>query len=185
MKFGAAFLSEPCDDRFDAPSLAIGRETAPSRSPLYIGVSANDQPYLRVELYRQYEECDFFKDTRCLGEWLIIGYGEHIYFLNLLTRALRWSGLPGYFGRLYTATEFCLPSQTFDLLVASASSLARYTRTGTLLWETGDLGIDGVLVESIKNGLVTGSGEWDPPGGWEPFTLVLESGERDCSLRSE
>jgi hypothetical protein len=178
MKFDAAFLDKLRDDWFYVPSLAIGRERAPSGSPSYVGVTANHQPYLRVELYRQYEECDFFRDIRCLGEWLIIGYGEHVHFINLLTRVLRSAGLPGYFGRLYTAPEFGLPYERFDLLVASASSLARYTRTGTLLWETGDLGADDVLVESIKSVLVTGSGEWDPPGGWEPFTLVLESGAR-------
>jgi hypothetical protein len=36
---------------------------------------------------------------------------------------------------------------------------------------------DGVVVVAIDDNVVLGQGEWDPPGGWRPFQVSLESGE--------
>lgn len=41
-----------------------------------------------------------------------------------------------------------------------------------------DLGIDGVLVTVIDNGVVGGEAELDPPGGWKPFRVDLETGAK-------
>ena len=47
---------------------------------------------------------------------------------------------------------------------------------GELLWTSPALGVDGVLVHSIDDGVIAGEGEWDPPGGWRPFRVALSSG---------
>jgi len=38
------------------------------------------------------------------------------------------------------------------------------------------LGIDGIIVASTSDGVISGEGEWDPPGGWRPFRLSLATG---------
>lgn len=45
---------------------------------------------------------------------------------------------------------------------------------------TEQLGIDGVVVSivDVEKSLVHGQGEWDPPGGWKPFTVRLGDGTR-------
>ena len=30
----------------------------------------------------------------------------------------------------------------------------------------------------FNNKIIEGDGEWDPPGGWQPFTLDANSGEK-------
>jgi hypothetical protein len=47
---------------------------------------------------------------------------------------------------------------------------------GGILWKSIQCAIDGVIITSIKNDTVLGLGEWDPPGGWEPFKLDLKTG---------
>jgi len=54
----------------------------------------------------------------------------------------------------------------------------RNVLNGELLWKTGQLGIDGVLVHKVSPTRIEGSGEWDPPGGWRPFVLTPTTGER-------
>lgn len=43
-------------------------------------------------------------------------------------------------------------------------------------WTTQRLGIDGVIVDGVANGIIEGQGEWNPPGGWERFRVKLDSG---------
>ncbi|CCJ79088.1 hypothetical protein QNZ44_001398 [Enterobacter kobei] len=45
-----------------------------------------------------------------------------------------------------------------------------------ILWKSRQCAIDGVIITSIENETVLGLGEWDPPGGWEPFKLDLKTG---------
>ncbi|MSE19523.1 hypothetical protein GKC49_31805, partial [Pantoea agglomerans] len=45
-----------------------------------------------------------------------------------------------------------------------------------ILWKSIRCAIDGVIITSIENETVLGLGEWDPPGGWEPFKLDLKTG---------
>lgn len=44
-------------------------------------------------------------------------------------------------------------------------------------WENRGLGIDGVLVHEISGDVIAGEGEWDPPGGWKPFRVRLNTGQ--------
>lgn len=71
----------------------------------------------------------------------------------------------------------------FGVLVASASELLSFGHDGALQWRSARLGIDGVIVKSLKDGLIDGSGEWDPPGGWQSFRLCAVTGLRGSSGR--
>lgn len=73
-----------------------------------------------------------------------------------------------YIGYLYPHAEF--------LLVATNMRLMCFDRKAQLVWQSREIGIDGVLVSEIKNGVIHGEGEWDPLGGWRPFKVNLESG---------
>lgn len=39
-----------------------------------------------------------------------------------------------------------------------------------------NIAIDGVVVNSVEDGLILGEGDWDPPSGGKPFPVRLESG---------
>lgn len=77
--------------------------------------------------------------------------------------------LERYFAAFYSREDY--------LLAASADALLRMTADGKVLWKTRGLGLDGVTINRVGNGCVEDQGEWDPPGGWRPFKLQLESGK--------
>jgi len=62
------------------------------------------------------------------------------------------------------------------LLIADATRLTSIDEHGETLWVSDTLGIDGVVVDDVQEGVIVGQGEWDPPGGWKPFRLSLASG---------
>jgi hypothetical protein len=69
------------------------------------------------------------------------------------------------------------------VLVASGSALFSLTKSGTLIWRTQGLAVDGVQVSDVRDGLIVGSAELDSSGGWQSFVLNLFTGERqrECS----
>jgi hypothetical protein len=64
------------------------------------------------------------------------------------------------------------------LLVASDSHLYSFTPDGSLLWTSEELGIDGVVVNYFDHEIIKGDGEWDPPGGWQPFVVNANNGKK-------
>jgi hypothetical protein len=90
--------------------------------------------------------------------------------LSVITYAL-----DNYFGHLYAHNDY--------LLVASGERLLRIQCDGSLAWKSPLLGIDGVIVGNVEDGIIYGSGEWDPPGGWQPFQIRLDSGQLVNSKR--
>jgi hypothetical protein len=78
--------------------------------------------------------------------------------------------LDSYFGHFYPSDEW--------LILASGYRLLLISPTGSVAWKTEELGLDGVIVDSIADGLIHGQGEWEPPGGWRPFQVRLDTGEK-------
>jgi len=60
-------------------------------------------------------------------------------------------------------------------IIASAERLFRVEPSGSLKWSSKKIGIDGVVVDCVQDGIIHGQGEWDPPEGWKPFQIHLES----------
>ncbi len=121
----------------------------------------------RVPLSSDQHECYAFRETRLWRGMLVLGLGHRVLFVEV-TRVAHWHDLGEYFGHFFEA-EDCL-------LVASCSRVHRFDGPGTPTWSSACLAVDGVIVESVADGLVLGSGEWDPPGDWRPFTLELTTG---------
>jgi hypothetical protein len=62
--------------------------------------------------------------------------------------------------------------------VASAEHVHRYDLPAGLRWRSPSVGVDGVVIDRVATGFIYGVGEYDPPGGWRPFVLDLESGQK-------
>lgn len=149
--------------------LVLGRLPGGRGTPgAFVVVEADDEPLLRVDLYSG-PSSFAFEDAIVWSRLLVIGWGERLHLVDLGTRANTVIALGGYFGHLYAAAD--------HLLVASCDRLIRIGPDRSMLWRSAPLGIDGVIVDDIIEGLVHGKGEWDPPGGWIPFTLDLATGK--------
>lgn len=98
-----------------------------------------------------------------------IGFEEFFYLYNLTTTESFQIKMNGYFGQIY-----CVEN---GFLVCSASNVICIDSNGNVKWICNNLGVDGVIIEEIKEEIVIGSGEWDPPGGWRQFKIFLKTGE--------
>jgi hypothetical protein len=140
---------------------------------LFVTISDDDRPRLRVDLYGDSSSETFtFQDALVWREHVFVGFGHRVYVID----PMKQSGSEillgtdcGYFGAFYARQDY--------LLVASGECLLRLSPDGKVLWRALHLGLDGVEVTSVEDGKIQGQGEWDPPGGWKPFNLRLDSGE--------
>jgi hypothetical protein len=117
-----------------------------------------------------------FRDLRCIDDMVFVGFGESLFVIRPLEQAWDRIQLEDYFGHLYMPEDFGLPATSFRVLVASGTALFNLTTNGTLIWCARDLAVDGVQVSDVRDGLIFGSAELDPPGGWQPFVLDLITG---------
>ena len=134
----------------------------------YILLSNNHEPVLRVDAYRSSEECFAFHDAVTWHNWLVIGWGDCAYLIDINSGSVTQHSLGTYFGHIYDDENY--------LLVASSERLWRIHCDGSVPWMSDRLGMDGVLVGRVTDAIIYGEGEWDPPGGWRPFRISLDDG---------
>jgi hypothetical protein len=148
--------------------LRLGRvPSGVGTADLFVTISADDFPVLRVDLYGN--AFASANDAIVWREHVFVGFGDAVYVIDTEARSGVAVRLPSYFAAFYPGTDY--------LLIASGAELLRLAPSGEVLWRAHDLALDGVVVERVENGLISGEGEWDPPGGWRPFTLRLETGQ--------
>jgi hypothetical protein len=141
-----------------------------SKSEFVIIKSKDDfQAILNIKVESDYSP--IFKQAAVLNDVVIIGYGNQFLILNYTTKEVRLKKvLNGYFN------EFKIDGN--EIFVATDSELFCLNEEGKQVWNTENLGIDGVRIESIDKTQIKGFGEWDPPGGWEEFILERKTGRK-------
>lgn len=151
----------------DAPCVRVGE--VPSYLPTpdaYVTVTDNDEPLLRVDVYA--EGPAPFREALIWESWIVIGVGYDLHLVRPEGGSTKSVSLGFYFGHLYPMED--------RLLVASGDKLFCLTPDGGIAWVSKDVGLDGVIVDHVEDNVVYGQGEWDPPGGWEPFQVSLTTG---------
>lgn len=148
--------------------LRLGRvPTGCGTADRFVVVESNEGPLLRVDLYGSSHP---FEEVVVWSKFVVIGWGDFVYLIDLSTQAIVSLDLDSYFGHLYPSEQY--------LLVAAAERLFCVQPDGTQRWRSERLGLDGVVITLVANGVVRGEGEWDPPDGdWRPFQLCLQSGQ--------
>jgi hypothetical protein len=149
--------------------IRIGSVPAGLGTPdLYATVRKNDRPYLRLDLYKNTDEFYEFEEVRIWHQFVITAFGHSVFLVHLDSRGVISIDLGSYFCSLYISKNY--------LLIISAERLFRVDTDGSVKWSTQQLGIDGVIVDSVEDGVIQGRGQWNPPNGWQPFRLRLSSG---------
>lgn len=74
-----------------------------------------------------------------------------------------------YFGYFYEHGD--------RLYIASDSRLRCFDSDCTLIWQTKEIAVDGVVVKEFSEDTVSVSCETDPPGGWVRHLISLRDGE--------
>lgn len=160
------------------PRVSVGRGWRPGRPAGALALVSHDgRPYFSIAVYPGQEEFRCFCEALVWCSWAVIGHGQSLYFVDLATRQItaHWldrsaSGTEGsYFGQLHAGASY--------MLVATDSRLLRFDAADAPRWVSPELGVDGVRVHGVDAGIIAGDGEWNPPGGWEPFALDLRTGQ--------
>lgn len=136
---------------------------------VYVLIENDGAPLMRVDLYGN-EDCYAFEEVIIWREFVVIGLGSRVYLVNYQTQQATTVALDSYFGHFYSEEEW--------LIAASGNRLLLINSAGRVVWRTEELGLDGVIVDAINGRVIYGQGEWDPPGGWRPFRVNLNSGEK-------
>jgi hypothetical protein len=149
-------------------SLRVGAVPTGLGTPsAYILIENDGAPFMRVDVYGS-EDCYAFEDVIVWREFVVIGFGSRVHLINCQTQETRAFELDSYFGHFYPGYDW--------LIIASGCRLSLIDPTGRIAWKTEELGLDGVIVDSIEGNIIRGQGEWDPPGGWRPFQVRLDTG---------
>lgn len=134
---------------------------------VYLTIERDGEPFARVDAWPlhggPFVECLVWR------EYVALGWGRSLHLIDPVARDARSIDFEIYFRHLYPLAE--------KLLVASESDLTCLDVQRDLVWRSGRLGIDGVVVDRVVDDLVIGKGEWDPPGDWQPFRLSSRTGQ--------
>lgn len=171
-----AFLRED-DGSFSTRSLLAGADGTRAIVAARVGVISDSGARLRIDV-AEAQECTCFQAVRIAGTKAYIGYGERVFIVDCVSEDIVMHRMDGYFCEFFDAAELETSGEDFCMLASSASELLAFSPDGALRWKTTQLGIDGVLVHSVTPTCIEGSGEWDPPDGWEPFILARDTGKR-------
>ena len=87
---------------------------------------------------------------------------------NLQNQQIIKQKLDGYFASVYLIDV--------KIMDCSASEIFCFHQSAQLLWRTENLGIDGVIIQEVKENVIIGRGEFDPPDTWLEFKLDIDTG---------
>ena len=134
---------------------------------VYVTIEQDGLPVARIDAWPL--AAGPFTQIVMWKNFVVLGWNDQVHFVDPLTRKFTSVECDGYFGHIYPVED--------QLLIADASRLVFVNERGERLWESVPLGIDGVVVDDVRDGVIVGQGEWDPPGGWRPFRLSLQNGQ--------
>lgn len=159
----------------EAESLVAGADQS-AKIVARVGINGDDGRRLRIDIAAD-ADCVCFRDTRLIESIAYIGYGSPLFVIDVSSRHCASHAMRGYFGQLYAADDLAHSGENTPVLACSAADVSAFDEAGKLIWKSGQVGIDGVVLHKVSAGVLHGEGEWDPPGGWRPFTLSLDSGD--------
>jgi hypothetical protein len=133
---------------------------------VYVTVEQDGMPLMRIDAWPAAKGP--FTDVLMWRGFVVLGWGDQVHLVDPSKRQFSSFSCDGYFGHLYPLDD--------HLLIADASLLTCINARGELIWQSEAQGIDGVVVDEVVGDTILGQGEWDPPGGWRPFRLSLETG---------
>ena len=153
----------------NTPVLISGKESETLGQNAYV-FGEDEQRTVVYEIRYEYH-CSPFRQAEFIGDMLAVGHEEHFYLFDTATNTnLLRLKMDGYFGSFKVDGN--------HIYVADSESIFCLSHDGSIKWHTPELGIDGVIIHDITDGKITGSGEWDPPGGWRDFVLDQVNGAK-------
>lgn len=160
------------------PVVEIGEPPAKAALPdEIVFIDGNDEPAVRLHIFYPAQEYHLKTRVEIWKGWIVAGFGARVVLVSQHEATQHTIALSDsqpsdsldYFCRIESAPA--------HLLVSSGRRVFRIGAKADVLWKSPEVGLDGVIISTTNSaGIVHGSGEWDPPGGWRDFQLSLETG---------
>ncbi|WP_228723036.1 hypothetical protein [Limnobaculum xujianqingii] len=144
-------------------------------------VCKNNQPVIILGIFAEIDEDGYlleqcFCDVLCNDKTIAVLYGQHAHLFDIASSEVKSIFLHDYVGYLYPVPDIFAEVLSDTFLVATFSYIFLVDINTGIVWQSKQCAIDGVIINDIRNNIIYGSGEWDPPDGWEPFWLSLSNG---------
>jgi hypothetical protein len=176
--------------RISVESQRLAERPRPPPAPITIGephsdadmpdevilVDDGDTAFMRLHIHHPKDEYHLKTGAQPWADWIVVGFSCRIVLVSIHDGSQRSISLldeqaPSSFD------YFCHIACDLDyLLVCSGRRVFRIGTDGDVLWKGAEVGLDGVITHDVTAGVIHGTGEWDPPGGWQPFRLSLATG---------
>lgn len=132
-------------------------------------VYQNEKPSVRLDFQYKYASSSIQIAIK-FYRFVAVGFSGYFFLYDLSTRTIvLFIDFNGYFCEFKTYKD--------HLFVIYHKGIYCLNKYGAIKWHNSNLGIDGVSITEIKEEKVYGSGQIDPPDGWEEFILNLETGQ--------
>lgn len=144
-------------------------------------ISKDAEPVLILQLYVRADErgwrvssafCEFLLNESHVA----IICGDYFHVFDMATHLFKSYPLGDYVGHIYSVPDIHSDRLHDRVMVATYCHVFLIEIPTGIVWKSSHCAIDGVVITSLENDTVHGIGEWDPPGGWEPFKLDLKTG---------
>ncbi|HSH94423.1 MAG TPA: hypothetical protein VK968_09780 [Roseimicrobium sp.] len=141
-------------------------------------IDRGQEPFMRLHIHYPPLEYHLKTEAKIWGGWVVVGFAGRVVLVSIHDGVRREIALSDvtppdsfdYFCQLFSDDDV--------LLACSGRRIFRIGADGGILWKSDELGLDGVLVHHVDSTAISGNGEWDPPGGWRPFTVSPDTGVR-------
>jgi len=144
-------------------------------------VCKDNEPVIVLCIFIEIDSGGFLLE-QCFSELLVndrhiaILYGQHIHIFDIASRQVKSFFLNDYVGHIYPVPDVFSEVLSDNFLVTTFEYTFLINIESGIVWKSARCAIDGVIIHSIEGNVISGSGEWDPPGGWKPFSLQLSDG---------
>ena len=159
----------------------LGSDFSPAEPPdAYVMVSKAGIPSQRFDVFYSDTAANFCIKAVHWKQWIAIGCCNLVYLVSLSSDKIIPTPISDdcdfgdYFSDFWSGPDF--------MLIVGGCGLVRIEPDGHVLWRNNDLGLDGVVLDTVSEASITGSGEWDPPDGWRPFQVSTTTGARIAAL---
>ncbi|HKO82889.1 MAG TPA: hypothetical protein VJU78_20925 [Chitinophagaceae bacterium] len=134
----------------------------------FVLIYKNGTPVLQLGIHLYYH-CSPFRQIEFWKGFVAIGLEDVFILFNITSGAQLVNKCSGYFGHIYIEDE--------NIYIATADEVMCYNDKPSLKWMSDTLGIDGVIITEIGQTFLKGSGQHDPPDGWNDFVITKETGK--------
>lgn len=105
---------------------------------------------------------------------VLFGAHDQVYGLDILTGALKFNQkLDSYFG------SFVIDEIHQSVFILTGAEIMCFDASLFMLWSTSGLAVDGVVLRTLDDRLITVDANMDPPGGWQTVFIDRKTGKEE------